>query len=387
MLYIQDPTYEDSKLLLDAILECCATAYSGAGAYAYVSADGVNLLMGDPIFQSFLSRGQFHLIIGMDEITNSRTLNALNAHIEQNPTLQVNAFLQDTTGSTFHAKFCWFECNGYGYVITGSGNMTQKGMQRNREAFELKRVEVDELNIVKSRWEAWLASAAAYILPLDNADVTARAEENIQRMRAMRPRRVHLRPTQPARADDAEIIENIIPETETTLAVYTDDELESWEFETNSRVLIAEIPRGERRWNQANFDADTFSTYFESVPGVAGQMALILRDVRSNGRLGEIRHRPPVSVASHNYRVELYVGRGTVYPTDGRVLGVFVKLSARTFLYSLVFPTNVEYTALQHMLNGHRQRANRLVRYQTNVDELQGLCPTLPILQYLSQAE
>ena len=50
MFYIQDPLYADSKLLLDAILECCPSALSGAGAYAFVSADGINLLIGDPFF-------------------------------------------------------------------------------------------------------------------------------------------------------------------------------------------------------------------------------------------------------------------------------------------------------------------------------------------------
>lgn len=116
-------------------------------------------------------------------------------------------------------------------------------------------------------------------------------------------------------------------------------------------------------------------------------MALILRDVKRDGRLGEIRRRPPVSVASHNYRVELYVDRGTTYPDNGRVLGIFVKLSSRTFLYSLLFPTDAEHPVLQAKLDSERRRRDRLVRYQTNAAELQFLTPSLPILQYLSQAD
>lgn len=125
----------------------------------------------------------------------------------------------------------------------------------------------------------------------------------------------------------------------------------------------------------------------KSIADRVGHESIILRDVKHDGSMGEIRHRPPVSVASHNYRIELYVDRGTAYPADGRVLGIFVKLSSRTFLYSLVFPTNSEYTVLQAKLDSERQRRDRLVRYQTNAEELKSLAPSLPILQYLSQAD
>ena len=107
MLYIQDPSYADSKQLLDVILECCPTANFGGGAYAFVSADGINLLIGDPIFINFLERGQFLLIIGMDEITNTRSLTALNHYMALYPNLQVKAFLHNTIGSTL--VLCGFQ--------------------------------------------------------------------------------------------------------------------------------------------------------------------------------------------------------------------------------------------------------------------------------------
>lgn len=390
MLYIQDPSYADSKQLLDAILECCPAANLGAGAYAFVSADGINLLIGDPIFTNFLERGQFLLIVGMDEITNTRSLAALNHYMALYPNLQVKAFLHNTTGSTFHPKFCWFDCGDHGYVITGSGNLTQKGMQRNREAFEVKAVTPDELASIVQYWNSWLESVSAFLFPLSDEVVVQRAEENIHRMQVVRPRRTRAiaRPHMGITSEE-QVIQEVTPTDgeNTEPVLYVDDELGSWEYDTTSAVLICEIPRGEKRWSQANFDANTFQTYFESTPGVAGQMALILRDVKHDGSMGEIRHRPPVSVASHNYRIELYVDRGTAYPVNGRVLGIFVKLSSRTFLYSLVFPTNSEYTALQAKLDSERQRRDRLVRYQTNAEELKGLAPSLPILQYLSQAD
>lgn len=390
MLYIQDPSYENSKQLLDAILECCPSAHFGAGAYAFVSADGINLLIGDPIFTDFLKRGQFLLIVGMDEITNTRSLAKLNHYMTHYPNLQVMAFLHNTTGSTFHPKFCWFDCGNYGYVIVGSGNLTQKGMQRNREAFEAKEVTSDELASIVQYWDSWRDSVKDFLLPLNHEAVVQRAEENMNRMRAVRPRRAApvARPHAGVVPGEQAVPEIATPDAEVMeMALYADDELGSWEYDNTSAVLICEIPRGKGRWNQANFDANTFQTYFESTPGVAGQMALILRDVKPDGSLGEIRHRPPVSVASHNYRIELHVDRGTTYPDDGRVLGIFVKLSSRTFLYSLVFPVNTEYPSLQAKLDSERQRRDRLVRYQTTAEELQTLAPTLSILQYLSQAD
>ena len=391
MLYIQDPSYSASKQLLDIILECCTNARFGAGAYAFVSADGINLLIGDPIFTNFLERGQFFLIVGMDEITNTRSLAALNQFITLYPNLQVKAFLHNTNGSTFHPKFCWFDCGDYGYIITGSGNLTQKGMQRNREAFEAKTVTSDELAVTVQYWDSWLESVSAFLLPLDDEAVIQRAEENTHRMQVDLPYRTRVakRPHTGAVSREEDTIPEVTvsEEASSEQVPYVDDEFGSWEYDAISAVLICEIPRGERRWNQANFDANTFQTYFESTPGVAGQMALILRDVKRDGSLGDIRHRPPVSVASHNYRIELHVAPGTTYPNNGRVIGVFVKLSSRTFLYSLVFPTDAEHPILQAKLDGERQRSDRLVRYQTNAEELQRLAPSLPIIQYLSQAD
>jgi len=391
MLYIQDPSFAASKQLLDAILECCPTARFGAGAYAFVSADGINLLIGDPVFTAFLKHGQFLLIVGMDEITNTRSLATINHYMTLFPNLQVKAFLHNTTGSTFHPKFCWFDCGDHGFVITGSGNLTQKGMQRNREAFEAKTVNSDELAVIVQYWNSWLESVSAFLLPLDDEAVVQRAEENIHRMQVVRPRRARVvrRPrTEVAVGDQATAPEDNPTEEETTEQVtYVDDELGSWEYDITSAVLICEIPRGGGRWNQANFDAATFQSFFESTPGVSRQMALILRDVKRDGSLGEIKHRPPVSVASQNYRIELVVNRGTIYPPNGRVLGVFVKLSARTFLYSLVFPSYAEYPALQAKMDSERKQIGRMVRYQTNAEELQRLAPSLPLLQYLSQAD
>lgn len=378
VLYIQDPTYDGSKLLHEALLEACGSATRGAGTYAFVSVDGVNLLMNDPAFIHFLDRGPFHLVIGMDEITNTRTLSALNTFCEQHINLTVHAFLHYTSGSTFHPKFSWFRCQRGGYLIAGSGNLTQKGLRRNREAYEFSRVSEKEIQAIEDEWSTWLTSCRVYLRNLDDPGVIERAEDNARRAAAQAASRPHRRPP----ASRLPIVAGAPEAIEPTL--YEGDEIGSWEFDEQCPVLIAEIPNAGARWHQANFDARTFVTFFNSQLGVPGQDMLVLRDVKWGGSLGEIQQRPPVSVASHNYRVELSIEGGVQYPDDGRPLGVFVRLSTRTFLYMILFPSDAGHAALQSVLDRDRIRTNRLVRYQTNALELRELCPDLPLLEYLS---
>lgn len=77
MLSIQDPSFGKNKLLHEALLEACDVALYGAGAYAYVTSSGVSMLMKDKVFEKFMSRGKYHLVVGMDDITNTKTLDSL----------------------------------------------------------------------------------------------------------------------------------------------------------------------------------------------------------------------------------------------------------------------------------------------------------------------
>ena len=49
-------------------------------------------------------------------------------------------------------------------------------------------------------------------------------------------------------------------------------------------VLIAEIPKSGDRWNQANFDLETFRNYFGAIPGHTQR--IILTHIDSEGRVG-----------------------------------------------------------------------------------------------------
>ncbi|MHB1405614.1 MAG: phospholipase D family protein [Desulfitobacteriaceae bacterium] len=374
MLHIQDPTFDGNKLLHEALLDACSEASYGAGAYAFVTAGGVRMLMEDAIFADFIRQGRYHLVIGMDEVTNTQTLSALTSVRQHTNNLSINAFVHDTNGSTFHPKFSWFKTNDGGVIVVGSGNLTQKGLRRNREAFVFQHVSEEEIAQVEAMWNQWITSSAEYLKTITDNEVVEKAAEN-SRQAAARPRHRILR-----RPDRREEVEVMVPADE-------QDEVDAWAYDENSSVLIAEIPgraNGNNRWSQANFDAQTFREYFGAQPGVNGAYRLIMRNVLWDGTLGETKIRPSVSVASANYRFELTNAEGLPYPDNGRPLGVFVKVSERTFLYMLVFPTHEGHEQLQDILNVHRIRADRLVRYRTTARELSEICPALPLLYYLT---
>jgi adenine-specific DNA-methyltransferase len=73
-LYIQDPTDQQAPVLHERILEVCEGALRGAGAFAFVTREGVDLLLKDEVFKRFATRGAFQLIVGVDEVTNVRAI-------------------------------------------------------------------------------------------------------------------------------------------------------------------------------------------------------------------------------------------------------------------------------------------------------------------------
>lgn len=62
-LHIQDPNNPDCDYLVDVLLDACRTATVGGGAFAFLSAGGVQLLFRDETFKDFLTRGRFDLLV------------------------------------------------------------------------------------------------------------------------------------------------------------------------------------------------------------------------------------------------------------------------------------------------------------------------------------
>ena len=77
MFCIQDPSYENSKYLHETLISECVGCTTGAGAYAFATKDGINLLLLDDNFKDFLETGTFTLVVGTDDITNEHSIVSL----------------------------------------------------------------------------------------------------------------------------------------------------------------------------------------------------------------------------------------------------------------------------------------------------------------------
>jgi len=363
--YIQDPTVSNSYSLHEALLQASLDAECGGGAYAFVSQDGVKLLLEDPFFKVFVSNGKFKLVVGVDEITNENTLKRLSSLMQDYKGLEIIAFLHDVKSSMFHPKFSWFRKSQGGVLVIGSGNLTARGLRRNWEAFSVLNINKEEILKVEKYWNEWLTLCSGCLKPIDNKEVLEKAKANLRTIVFRKPK---AKPR--VKADKAEVKrwqEGIVPE-----------DIQAWDFNDKDQVLIAEIPRGGDRWNQANFDIHTFSDFFGAQPG-NNSLRILLRNVLKDGTLADIKIRLGVSVKSKNYRFELEVPSSVAYPSTGRPISIFIRVSTRMFLYILAMPTDSYYSCVRQFVDSRWQgRVDRMKRIRTTVEELKKSCLDLP---------
>lgn len=361
LLYLQDSNYSNSYSLHEALIKVCSSATGGKGAYAFVSRTGAELFLADVEFEKMLNRGAYQLIVGIDEITNTSTIERLTEFQDKHSTLNINAFLHNSNNSLFHPKLSYFSRDdGCGNIVIGSGNLTAGGLRKNREAFAIIDLSEQELVNVETYWNEWLTQSNSYLKPLTDAGVIQKVAENTARARARRDQPVA--PTHPIHVDEVAGSEQ------------GTDESQEWSFQESNLVLLAEIPRSGNRWNQANFDVDTFETFFGATAGDNSQR-ILLRNILSDKSLGHIEVRPSVSVISSNYRFELEAAAGLEYPHEGRPIGVFIRLSTRMFIYKLFMPeTDEKYAEIADWMNsnwtGRKDRMKRIVKTAGEIKEL-----------------
>jgi hypothetical protein len=99
--------------LLDALNDCSKDAESGGGVFAFATKGGVEAIFSLPNIVAMLATGRpFHLIVGIDAITNAVALLCLEEKVAKyNTSLKAQVFLHDQA-STFHPKFSWFHKQG-----------------------------------------------------------------------------------------------------------------------------------------------------------------------------------------------------------------------------------------------------------------------------------
>lgn len=371
LLQIQNPLNVSSPSLHEALISACTGATYGGGAFAFVTSGGVNLYLGDEAFENFISEGSFDLVVGIDEITNLNALRTLQTQITNAANLNVHVFAHDLTQSTFHPKFCWFKKNSGGILVIGSGNLTVKGLRKNWEGFSVLQLSEDEINQVEETWNQWKASCGDILKPLDDDDVRLRAEQNIIRRRIS---------TIIGTESQEEEIE-VGAEAELSPQQQEEDEhiedISPWNIQETNTVLIAEIPAGGSRWNQANFNQQSFEDFFGGTIW-DNSYRILLREVNDDGDLLEIENRQAVSVQSSNWRFELGAASGLSYPDNGRPTGVFVRVGIRMFLYILIMPDSAFYEEITALLdNRWNGPINRMRRITLPISQLRQSCPNL----------
>jgi hypothetical protein len=327
MFVIQDPTEAQGARLLESLADAFHDAKRIAGAFAYVSSRGVSLLANNDAFRAAAAMHTVDLVVGLDAVTNEEALNSLEAVSNEFQNVTIRAFVNPEPGRTFHPKFCWTEKRGgTGQLVVGSGNLTERGLLGNWEAYTSQPLDHIGLVAVTSAWDTWVARQRSHLLPLDDEEVRRRAKAN--RIMA---------------------IEGDLP---TLVVPPSAEEPEPLAITNSAEVLVAEIPSGNTRWNQANFHKKDYFDYFGVQPGK--RSLYVFRQVKADGTTGGSEQgRPPVTVRSQNYRFELGAAAGLVYPTDGPPIGVFIRMAPYTFYYRLIMPDDPQFRTVQDILQRH----------------------------------
>jgi hypothetical protein len=355
MLVIQDPTDAQSTYLLESLLDSFRSATRIAGAFSFASAAGVRLVAEDRAFQEAARRYPVELVIGVDDVTNETALASLSALSQAFPNVQVRAFLNPRPEALYHPKFCWSRTVDGGRLITGSGNLTEGGLLRNWEAYAIEELNAEEIMAVESTWNIWIVKHDSSLVPLDNPQVRRLAQAN----------------NVLAREGDLPTLVAPAP-----LPISGGEPITTLQITSTAAVLIAEIPKSDNRWKQANFHLDDYLNFF----GARGNRLVIFRHVKADGTMDEYeRDRPPVTVKSRNFRFELAAATGIPYPTDGRPIGVFIRVGTRTFFYRLMLPSDPEYVTVSSVLERRAGAPARLMRsVRMTVDDLRREWPTSP---------
>lgn len=406
--YIQDPTYDNSAYLHEALISSCVDGVSGGGAYAFASKDGIELLIEDDNFKQFLKTGVFTLVVGMDDITNIYSVETLKRMQEKYADhLIIKAYIHNSKGSTFHPKYSWFANADGGVLVIGSGNLTQKGLRQNREAYAIEKLSTEGINEIIGEWNSWLKHSKPFLFDIDEEIVQAYAEQNTERMRTiigiqqqkgalsstesllsfleLLKSQPSVKKTTPLKKDKKETL----PDKEHVIfGEDLDIDLPYWTIFLNSEVLIAEIPKSGSRWQQVNFDKNSFENFFGATCGENGVYRILFRHMSHDGLLHEVEVRPSVSVSSQNYRFELDAAKGLDYPGGNqRPIGVFVKVSQRDFIYELLMPGDEAYNSCIEVLDSKEHRSARMRRIGFYCQEIYQRTPKLALWKRLDVEE
>lgn len=418
MLCIQDPSYENSIYLHETLLTECLDSLNGAGAYAFATKDGIDLIFGDNNFKDFLKNGIYTLVVGTDDITNEHAINTLiKFQKKYKGHLQVKAYVHDAKGSTFHPKFSWFKKQNGGVLVLGSGNLTQKGLRHNREIYTVVQQSKKEINEVIETWDSWYAHSAPFLFDIDDPIVMTKAKQNSAKNFAVSSAKASVKKELKLKQEEPELSnlykkqpkdihhskkkednnidvgqerkDGLIDISSPAIDEDFDIDFSYWKFDRDASVLVAELPGKENsRMGQANFSKEVFRNYFGAREKEDGKSyRILLKYVDVDGNLGETEIRPAVISTSHNFRFELKGAKDMVTGANGRrTIAIFVKVANRDFMYTLLSSTHDDYDNVLSLLPTKR-KDNECRRVNFSIDEIYKATPKLKIWSRLEKEE
>jgi len=338
MLIFQKPGRPD---LLDAINNAAQNAESGGGAFAFASKGGIAVLLSASHVKNMLKNGRpIHLIVGVDSITNAEALLYLADQVKKYNVLHAEVFMHDHPYSTFHPKFSWFASADRLTLLTGSGNLTVRGLGQystanpphgNWEAFSVQTFDGPQSKQINNQILGWIDEQRklGVLRDIDDQDVWKRAVENSRVWIIRRPPPLATHEQKPAQ----------------TSTIFLDNEEE---IITKQAVLVREIPRN--RHGQADIGKSALTNFF----GYNGEpINIFLQNVSLNDEIGEIEQKRLFVNKSRNYRVELQAIASLKYEVtshDERMILVATKFDNCSFRYTIVPVTSKEYPKVSAML-------------------------------------
>ncbi len=340
--------------LLEAIDDAATNAICGGGVFAFASKGGIDALFARPNISSMLALQQrFHLIVGIDAITNAESLLCLGDKLSQFPdALTVNVFFHEYPSSIFHPKFSWFQHEAGLRLVTGSGNLTLRGLGQittgsfppgNWEAFSVQSLVGADATAANQQINDWLTEQRS-------VGTLCSLEDERVRDRAMSNGRVRFLPV-PAAVQQSTPSDVPVPAAN---AVPVD----GIEFGT-PEVLVREIPKN--RTGQADVGRSALTEFF-GYDGVAKNV--YIQHVSADNTLGPVDSIRLFVNESDNYRLELRAIAELEYiigEDDSRMILVATKLDRRSFRYTILPVTAGDYAQVVALL-GPLPQGRRFMR-------------------------
>lgn len=331
--------------LLKEIDKAALNVNSGGGIFAFASKGGIEALFSQTNLDAMLNSNKpFHLVVGVDAITNAEALLTLGEKVKKYKNmLTVHAFFHDCPQSTFHPKFTWFNTDDSLRILTGSGNLTLKGLGKvadstppfgNWEAFSVQTLTGVDMASANEEINAWIGAqvAAGTLCQITDEKVRERSVANA-RVR-------YTNPVKKVKKDE---------DTGKAIVVYESVSVAIDGVTYNLQdILIREIPKN--RPGQADVGKKALKDFF----GYAGTPKdVFIQNVNASNILGPVEEIRLFVNQSQNYRLELHAISELVYEIgegDARMILIAAKLDPRSFRYMILPITHPEYIAVSSLL-------------------------------------